>query len=449
MAFCRPCPAGERALCPGEEASISPDGKTLLFQRFSGGWFRVGRRDLATGRESWLRTDDGHSLQPAWLPDGRVVYTWGFIPETAFAADAAGRKAGYNLWLWENGTNRMLTTGFQRDYAAAASPDGRTILYASTRGAAAREQPGQFINASYLFSVRLDGSPPQPMHELPGLVTGTGSPRMSPDGRFVAWSEVKSFTRDTWRLMAAASGNIARNVALTPDTLCAYSPAWHPKGPRLAFTGFTPGDPGWGIYLIHAPSASLKRVADGRNPSFSPDGGTLVYDRGGVIYARDLADGDWPAPSGVPEAEAPDDALVLRAKIRYRAGKGYAHVAKIAYPEHPLGLQVFFRDGNRPILATRRPNGSYAAVESDYGFKDGETGEIVAVRRNHQLALKVGGRLNVLANDTFLPLSPEPTKIEKGVGFAGEILSFSLSRGPTDAIPPPPRRSEIFGEVEQ
>lgn len=445
-------PAGERALCPGEEASLSPDGKTLLFQRFVDGFFRVGRRDIATGGETWLRTDDGNALQPVWLSDGHIVYTWGHMPETAFAAVTAKRKDGYNLWLWADGTNRPLTSGFQRDYSAGASQDGRTVFYATTQGAAAREFPGQFVNASYLYATDLEGNARSLYEPKPtgAVSSGIASPRLSPDGRVLVWSEVRAF-HATWRLVAARPEALCRNMPLTPTTMCASAPAWSPDGRHLAFTGFTPGDPGWCVYLMHVRTGTMRRVADGRNPSFSPDGQTLIYDRDEMIYARTLAAADWPVPAAKPTEEPEDlsDALTIHARVRYRSSKGLAFVARIAYPEHPLGMQLFFRDGTLEF-ATRRPDGSYTFVRGNHAFKDGEEEDIVAVRTRTRLILKTGGKIDEHTNDDgFLPLSPEPAKVEKGIGFKGDVLSFALTRGSTDEIEPPLTRAELFKEVTE
>lgn len=294
--------AEEAELLAGEEASFSADGTKLLFQRQCADGFRVGVRDVATGTETWIRTDGGNALQPTWGPDGSVLYTWGHSRETALAADRARAAQGYNLWLWKDGANRRLTTGRIREYSAAFAPDGR-IYCASTRGAEGRERPGDFINASYLYRVDSDGRV-ECLHEAVGAKGGVTGPRVSPDGRLLVWAQSAAFAQ-TWRLLLARVAEPARSLPITPDTMCAYAPAWHPDGEHLAFTGFTPGDPGWGIYLTHVRSGALRRVADGRNPSFADGGRRLVYDRDGKVYARALGSDDGPAPDAVPAGSDP------------------------------------------------------------------------------------------------------------------------------------------------
>ena len=198
----------------------------------------------------------------------------------------------------------------------------------------------------------------------------------------------------------------------------------------------------------------MRRVADGRNPSFSPDGQMIVYDRDDTVYARALTAADWPAPAAKPAEEAPDDladAFTIRARIRYRASTGLAYVARIAYPEHALGLQLFFRNGLLEF-ATRQTDGSYTCVRGEHTFKEGEEVEIVAVRTRTRLVLKAGGKVCEHANPLargFLSLSPKPVKLEKGIGFKGDLLSFDLAHGHTDAVEPPLVRATLFKEVTE
>ena len=71
-----------------------------------------------------------------------------------------------------------------------------------------------------------------------------------------------------------------------------FDPAWAPDGQRLAFWGqvppfFTPG-----IATMRIDQSDLRLVIPGgREPSYSPDGTRLAYERDGDIYVADAADG--------------------------------------------------------------------------------------------------------------------------------------------------------------
>lgn len=66
----------EVPLFAGEEASYSPDGRQILFQRFEGERMHVFVRDIASGRERSLREGAGDALQATWRTDGAILYTW-------------------------------------------------------------------------------------------------------------------------------------------------------------------------------------------------------------------------------------------------------------------------------------------------------------------------------------------------------------------------------------
>lgn len=435
--------ADEVELLAGEEASFSPDGTKILFQRQVGEAFRVGVREVATGAETWVRTD-GNALQPSWTPDGGILYTWGHSHETALSADRARSADGYNLWLWKDGADRRLTTGRVRDYSAACAPDGR-VYCASTRGAEGREKPGDFINASYLYRVETDGRTTC-LHEALGNRGGVTGPRVSPDGRLLVWGQTASFAQ-TWRLMLARVDSPDRHLPITPMTMCAYAPAWHPDGVHLAFTGFTPGDSGWGVYLMHVRSGALRRVGDGRNPSFADNGRRLVYDRAGTVYARTLAASDFPPPSSVAEPDPLADVRCVRATFRYRPVKELSHVFQAIYPEHPLGLQLFFKPSGELCFATRGPDGGYVWLPSRHVFRDGEEAEVVCVRTRDELYLCVNGCLDsVRHGDGYLKLSAEPRKVLRGGRFPGEVRSVEFSHAWPAELEKPLTRAGFFAE---
>lgn len=296
----------ELPLFEGEEAVFSPDGKQVLYQRFDGERMRVFVRDVASGRERLLREGTGDSLQAGWRADGAILYTWIDVGagETAFSAKEAKSEKGGNLWVQENGVDRQLTFGRHLDYTAAYAPDGKTVYYASTEGARnGLPDRGKSPYVSDLFRMSEDGirvcvrTPPDLPADFTKIKgkTAVASPRVSPDCDMLVWAE-HSRHRDPWRIALAPVGDLSSPRFLTPERMCAYSPAWHPSGGAVAFTGFQAEDRCWGVYLVEVRTGKLKRVADGRNPSFAENGRMIVYDREGVVYKRALCEPDFTPP---------------------------------------------------------------------------------------------------------------------------------------------------------
>jgi Tol biopolymer transport system component len=94
--------------------------------------------------------------------------------------------------------------------------------------------------------------------------------------------------RGNWRLVVAPVSDLAKGRALTPPDASCHSPRWSPDGRRVCYTGYRVGDPGWCVYVQDVATGAATRVCEGRNPCFSPDGKTLLYDRDGSLFTRPM-----------------------------------------------------------------------------------------------------------------------------------------------------------------
>ena len=297
---------GEEVVCAGEEASVSPlavatsaplphgepPSWRLLFQRVVDGRRVVMVRDLATGREETISPSEGQACHPTWGSDGSVLYTHGNETKTGFAA--RDDATGWNLWVWRNGERRQVTHGRQRAYAASFAPDGQTIYFSCdhvtdmTGETATPAADPNAISRSGIAAVPLDGHGAQrTVCVLPQSNSACCEPRVSPDGKLLLRAELAKF-REPWRLVVSPLEHPERRTYLTSCYEAAYAPAWSPDGKLIAYTGFRDGDAGWGVYVMPSAGVVTQRIADGRNPSFTPDGKSIFYDRDGTIYRREV-----------------------------------------------------------------------------------------------------------------------------------------------------------------
>jgi hypothetical protein len=350
--------AGEVAIMRGENPAFSPDGTRIAFQRLEGDLFKIGVAELPRrgwpareGKASvlqqdsrrrapidesgieWVESGPGNAAYPAWTPDGALVYMAGNDTETAYEAWKSGSSSGYGLRLWKDGTTRDLTRGRCRDYTPCVSPDGRTAYFFTTRGV--ESESASFSKAAATRLATLDiatavshedakarmaeggASPPgEPKASMPtfrilldapnGNNSGYVQPAVSPDGTLLVWGQMDSFF-DSWRICGmriageAAPQQQAYNskatppiCPITPSSLAALSPRWHPNGRLICFTGFRKGDSGWGVWVEDVRTGKVKRLATGENPCFSPDGNDIAYDRDGMVYLQPFGPDDWP-----------------------------------------------------------------------------------------------------------------------------------------------------------
>lgn len=280
----------ERAVTAGADASFSPDGRKVLFQRSVGHDIHIGITDLCGGDTIWVWKGEGRAFFPAWAPDGSVVYSYMGKQRTAYAGwKANDGEDGANLYHWCRGERRRLTKGRHFDVQPAISADGRIVYFTSTSPydmskPIYRDHP--YKEGAVVMSMPLDGTArPVPVTSLTPPMFGLADPQPSPNGERLAIARLDGYF-SAWRIVTSSLSVPDVMTYETPQDMVAYSPSWRPDGRAIAFTGYRVGDLGWGAYVKDLKTGTLTRIATGENPSWSPDGQTLIYERDGTVYAK-------------------------------------------------------------------------------------------------------------------------------------------------------------------
>ncbi len=293
------------------EAYWSFDSKQLIFQS---DWDRINSQGCdqqyvmnadgspiaggKLGRYREVSTGTGRTTCGYFLADGRVVYasthrTSRECPPPAPAA--AGRYVwsiydSFDIYVANaDGSNvQPLITGPGYDAEATVSPDGRTIVFTSTRSGDLE-----------LWSYDVASGATRQLTDTPGY---DGGAFFSRDSKQLVWRASRPTGADLapyqsllaqgmvepreMRLFVAdADGENARQVTDLPGAN--WAPFFHPDGRRILFASnhesMIAGTGGriFAIWMVDTDGTGLRKIADSGTfdafPMFSPDGTKLVF----------------------------------------------------------------------------------------------------------------------------------------------------------------------------
>jgi TolB protein len=213
---------------------------------------------LTIGRPEPVRltADPADDVDPAWSPDGR---------ELAFSSNRGGNWEIYVLNLL-SGETRQITDYSGFDGSPNWSPDGQWLVFESYRD-----------NNLDLYIVRADGSnAPIRLTEHPAQ---DFSPVWASGGRHIAFTSWRSGNKDIFIMsLDAASDQTAENVTSSPDR---YEDHATFEG-QDRFLAYDDASTGYELVYVaplvgYRPSERPVTVGQGRHPSWSPDGSSLLY----------------------------------------------------------------------------------------------------------------------------------------------------------------------------
>ena len=217
--------------------------------------------------------DGGQGI--SWTPQGEVVYS-------------RRDETGQNIWISDlRGNSRQLTRHQGSNRYPVVSPDGRDIVFSSSR-------TGQI----HLYRMGLDGT------GLRQLTQGTGDQdaEFSPDGRWIVYSSLKSGVRTLWRIPAGGGTAVqltetaSESPVISPDgkwIACIYHDDEQNATRKIAIIPFDGGAP---LQKLALPIPFYRKYRFFR---WSLDGKALEY-----IQAREQVSNIWRQPlNGDPPTE--------------------------------------------------------------------------------------------------------------------------------------------------
>lgn len=251
--------------------NLTADGETLLSVQensLSNIWLTRGADgDSAQKLTAELGRDEGMS-GISLAPDGKIVYT-------------VKARSMQDLWLVNrDGTNnRQLTFNSQSNFSPAVTPDGRHIVFTSTRSG----NPG-------IWRIDIDGGNPLQLTNDPG---NEADPTISPDRKWVIYQHVDSDNKSTiWKVSIDGGQPVqitnvrSRRPVVSGDgkfIACSYAGESSDVPFKIAIIPIDGGPP--------TRILDLPLVVKSRNIRWSRDGNALIYSDN-----RDKADNLWGQP---------------------------------------------------------------------------------------------------------------------------------------------------------
>jgi len=243
----------------------------------------AGRRELV-----WVtRKGEATPIDTAWRADD--VSSLSLSPDGAELAVAVQEGASTNVWIkrLDQGPARKLTFDGDVNERPAWSPDGRAVTFVSN----ARSRSNLKLD---LYLARADGSAPPRM--LRDEAVGIEEAEYSRDGTWLVY-------RTGFDLLAVRTDRDANPIRLAATPLMETAPRLSPDGRWLAYSSNESGR--WEVYVRPFPNTATTRwqvsAGGGAEPVWSRSGGELFYKYDNELLAASVLPG---ATFGIGERHA-------------------------------------------------------------------------------------------------------------------------------------------------
>jgi TolB protein len=279
-----------RALAPhadlDQNASLSPDGSSVLFTSWRGGSADLWRVRVDGSGLEQLTDDPAFDDQAALAPDGRTV---------AFVSSRGGQV---DLWLLDLESRELtqLTDDRAGDFRPAWSPDGDWLAFSSELDEpGALEGFGVPVRSIDVHVMRADGTA---RRRITDSADYAGSPSWTQDGRELVFyrAPAAEVTRTGSPLRRAGTGSYSLAAVAVADGAVRLIAAgegekWTPRALSADRVGYASRD---GLEFT---SGAAGERGDFRAPYWSSDARS-------VVFHRDVDAAAWPPHRRVPSRDA-------------------------------------------------------------------------------------------------------------------------------------------------
>jgi TolB protein len=188
------------------------------------------------------------------------------------------------------------------DFDPDVGPDGKLIVYASTRNSA----------KSHLYVKSINGATITQVTDGPG---NESQPEFDPTGTKIAFASDRAGHWDVWVVDATGRNPIQLTNSPTPE----LSPSWSPDGKSIVYCRVNPRDSRNELWVVGLSNPGVKRlIGEGLFPAWSPRGDKIAYQRARAIGSRwfsiwtiDISEDEVLFPTEV--ASSPHAALIAPA----------------------------------------------------------------------------------------------------------------------------------------
>ena len=288
------------------EGYYSADGSKLIFQseREKGNpFYQIYTINFETGDTARVTPGHGKTTCAFFHPNGQHVLFGSTHHDPQAKAKqeaelhfrASGKQRRYswdydeNMDIFTANTDgsklRQLTSARGYDAEAGYSPNGKKIVFSSTRSAYAdnltdEEKKLREIDLSYfgeIYIMNADGSGQTRLTDSPGY---DGGPFFSPDGQRIVWRRFNKAGAVAEIHTMKLDGSDVRKI--TSFDSMSWAPYFHPSGEYIIFASNKLGFTNFELYLVDAlgqrePVRVTERAGFDGLPVFSPDGAQLCW----------------------------------------------------------------------------------------------------------------------------------------------------------------------------